>query len=142
MNADILTSFQELAERLSGQSLVVRFRDPPIKGAFGECYRLDNGVLVVDVKVGPILGMFDTLLHETAHAKLHHDIAPVTSNENVKSGAIDLPDAGVPHFENPAKKQVDKWMDYLHRATGYLGPECNDYGRVQAYLRELKNYRE
>ena len=43
---------QDAAKALAGPLVVVRFRDPPTKGAFGECYRLENGVLVVDISPG------------------------------------------------------------------------------------------
>lgn len=147
---DLRAEMEATAERLTGKVILLQFREPPTRGASGECYKTDSGLIYIDLS--PALGLEETyrvFLHETAHAKLHAATVKPTPEHLTYSGAIEWQtypaqvQAVADRSEAEADTLAASWASWADRMTS-KALQSNDsiMAHVIAKLTALQFYKE
>lgn len=144
--------FDKVAQHLSRRACLVRFREPPTKGAAGECYRAEDFPSVAFIDISPglcVVERFKVLLHEVAHARLHLETIETTSAQKEHSGSIELSSHfwNVQHAEDSREHQAqalaDRWNEYAETKVFKAVGTCEDEELLVALkLVALEFYKE
>ena len=144
--------FETTATYLIGAPTRVRFQNPPMKGARGECYKLESGLICIDL--APHLSgelLFGVALHEIAHGVLHVRNAEPTPEHKTKSGVIPRnSDYGIftdymhkvsARQESDAWNLANRWNYWAHEIAAPVLKGRNEFSLcLLAYLTALKYY--
>jgi hypothetical protein len=143
---DLRAEMEAAAEHLTGDVILLRFRQPPTRGAQGECYKVEDGLVCIDIF--PALGIaktYELFLHETAHAKLHVKHVIETPDHLTYSGAIaeTIPPAAIQSIlkerEAQAEAQAARWDVWAEKfVEGETITEARTVGKIAA----LRYYKE
>lgn len=140
---NFLSDFQAAAEKLGNPGVVVRLRKPPIRYARGEFYKLENGVLVMDIDPDLDLDQaLKTFLHEVAHSKYHVGVISVTTKAETVSGSLnDYDYAPLEVEESQAEAQAREWLEWVNvEAEKHLKPTDPEGKKLKIKLALLHFY--
>lgn len=122
---DLRQTFEKTAEHLSGKSVILRFSDPRAYGAYGECYKSDDGITRINIAPGlTVQEAYNVALEEIAHARLNHSPEPMTAEQYALTANLDArkvnASAERKPIENAAAQLADRWQEKAHEAIKHL----------------------
>lgn len=111
-------AYETTADLLTGKKTDFQFREPLARGAAGECYEREDGI--IQIHILPRLGVqtaYKVALHEIAHVKLH----PFTTLKTSQYKAAAQVDAAASNaqpitkvIEFQAQSLADGWIERAH----------------------------